>query len=89
MTPACYYACPVSDAVRVDRETGAVIIDEKKCIACGRCAEACLLGMITYNPSKKVYLKCDLCEGEPKCVEWCPSNALKYDRRKPVREVGK
>ena len=83
-TPACYYACPVPDAMVTDRETGVVVIDEEKCIACGRCAEACLLNLIVYSPSRNVYLKCDLCGGEPKCVAWCPANALKYVRRKEV-----
>lgn len=36
----CLPVCPVN-ALRVDPKTGARIIDEKVCIACGRCAEAC------------------------------------------------
>lgn len=36
----CLPVCPV-DALRVEPKTGARIIDEKVCIACGRCAEAC------------------------------------------------
>jgi len=86
VTPACYYACPVPSAMIINPKTGGVVIDEKKCTACGRCAEACLLSMIGYNPSRKAYLKCDLCDGEPKCVETCPSNALKYVSRKEAKK---
>jgi Fe-S-cluster-containing hydrogenase component 2 len=66
----------------VDKETGAVVINEKKCKACGKCADACLLDMIAYSSSRNVYLKCDLCGGDPKCVAWCPANALRYVLRR-------
>lgn len=36
----CHHVCP-ADALPVEPTTGARIIDEDKCIACGRCAEAC------------------------------------------------
>lgn len=36
----CLPVCPVN-ALHVDPKTGARVINEKTCIACGRCAEAC------------------------------------------------
>lgn len=36
----CHYACP-ADALVVETTSNARIIDEDKCIACGRCATAC------------------------------------------------
>jgi formate hydrogenlyase subunit 2 len=36
----CHYACP-ADSLPIEPTTGARIIDEDKCIACGRCATAC------------------------------------------------
>jgi hydrogenase-4 component A len=36
----CHHVCP-ADALPIEVNTNARIIDEKKCIACGRCAEAC------------------------------------------------
>jgi Fe-S-cluster-containing hydrogenase component 2 len=36
----CLPVCP-ANALRVDPKTGARIIDEKACIACGRCAQSC------------------------------------------------
>jgi formate hydrogenlyase subunit 2 len=36
----CLPVCPVN-ALHVDPQTGARVINEKTCIACGRCAQAC------------------------------------------------
>ncbi|MFQ5613992.1 MAG: 4Fe-4S binding protein [Anaerolineae bacterium] len=36
----CHYVCP-ADSLVVEPTTNARFIDEDKCIACGRCAEAC------------------------------------------------
>jgi hydrogenase-4 component A len=40
-TAECLYVCPVN-AVRVEPTTGARIIKEDVCVACNRCAEACI-----------------------------------------------
>jgi Fe-S-cluster-containing hydrogenase component 2 len=40
-TAECLYVCPVN-ALRVDPKTGARIIQEDVCVACNRCAEACI-----------------------------------------------
>ena len=37
---------------------------------------ACDYGAIMLHPEKKVVFVCDLCEGNPKCIEWCPEEAL-------------
>ena len=36
----CHYVCP-AEALIAEESTGARIIDESKCITCGRCVEAC------------------------------------------------
>ncbi|OGO40752.1 MAG: hypothetical protein A2Z04_09035 [Chloroflexi bacterium RBG_16_57_9] len=38
--PECLYVCP-ADALVIELKTGARYIREDKCIACGRCLEAC------------------------------------------------
>jgi len=38
--PECLYVCPANSLV-VDPQTGTRYINEDKCIACGRCLEAC------------------------------------------------
>ena len=50
-------------------------IDEEKCTGCGWCIEACEFGSITVHPEKKIVI-CDLCEGDPMCVKYCPKDAL-------------
>lgn len=76
-TPPCALICPVN-AIDRDLKTGAVVIDDEKCTRCRLCINACPYDAIWFNKSEKRILKCDLCGGEPKCVEWCPVGVLKY-----------
>lgn len=71
----CVRACPTK-ALTQNQESGVVLVDEEKCNACGWCLLACEYGAIAMHPDKKSVLICDLCEGEPKCLEWCPEDAL-------------
>lgn len=71
----CVTACP-RDALTQAEETGVIMVDEDKCNGCGWCIEACDFGAIMLHPENKVVFICDLCDGEPKCVEWCPEEAL-------------
>lgn len=73
----CIAACP-SDAMYVDPETGARIIDQEVCVGCQVCMNACPVepSRIHYVPSKNVYGKCDLCGGDPICIACCPADAL-------------
>ncbi|RLI37911.1 hypothetical protein DRO55_00210 [Candidatus Bathyarchaeota archaeon] len=70
----CVNAC-TRDAMR-RLEDGVIAVDEEKCDACGWCIEACPYGGLTFNPNRGVPVACDLCGGEPKCVEFCPEEAL-------------
>ena len=38
--PDCYFVCPVG-AIVIDEKTGARVIVEENCMACGKCAQAC------------------------------------------------
>ena len=75
--PECWAVCP-ADALRIDGDSGARYIDEERCIACGKCQEACpfpINGLaqaslqpfvstrIQYDAERDVYVKCDLCRG--------------------------
>jgi Fe-S-cluster-containing dehydrogenase component len=68
-------ACP-RDALVQSEENSIILIDEEKCDACGWCIPACPYGAILLHPEKQVVMVCDLCEGEPKCIEFCPEEAL-------------
>jgi Fe-S-cluster-containing dehydrogenase component len=54
------------------------MIDEDACNGCAWCVEACDYGSIQLHPERRVVFVCDLCEGDPKCVEWCPEEALDF-----------
>ena len=71
----CVKACP-ERALSQSASTGLLIIDEDKCKGCDWCVQACEHGGITIHSDTGKAIACDLCEGEPKCVESCPEEAL-------------
>ncbi|MEM3731629.1 MAG: 4Fe-4S dicluster domain-containing protein [Candidatus Bathyarchaeia archaeon] len=71
----CVRACP-RKALTQSEENGLILVDEIKCDSCGWCIQACPYGGIALNPDKHSVLTCDLCGGEPKCIEYCPEEAL-------------
>ena len=78
--PRCLLACP-EDAIVVDEKTGARVIVPELCTACGLCREACPFDfpemILRHDEQAETYVKCDMCGGEPRCVEVCPTDALK------------
>ena len=69
--PKCQEACPVPEAMTRDDESGVVVINDAACIGCLACVEACPFGAIQVGPNNEI-LKCDLCQGDPACVRYCP-----------------
>jgi len=76
----CVVACP-RKALEQSTENGIILINKDKCNGCGWCIEACDFGAITLDSDKKIVKICDLCDGKPKCVEWCPEEALELTSR--------
>ena len=76
----CVIACP-RKALEQSKENGVILVDDDKCDGCGWCIEACDFGTITLMPDRKTVVICDLCEGEPKCVKWCPEEALELSSK--------
>lgn len=79
--PPCVDACPELGISRTSQ--GLVSIDAQRCVACGRCFEACPFGAIAELPDGSAS-KCDGCADEvwlgwgPTCVRACPMRALAY-----------
>jgi len=67
--PPCARACP-SDALSL-REGGGVILDMKKCIGCGHCLDACLIGAIQWDDTAEKPMICIHCGY---CVEFPSKN---------------
>jgi Fe-S-cluster-containing hydrogenase component 2 len=68
----------------VSKETEAVLVDKEKCTACGQCIEVCPGKVPFIHPTENYAVICDLCGGEPKCVEACGEggwNALQIDKK--------
>ncbi len=68
-SPQCARVCPVN-AIEEDE---IVKVIAERCIGCGLCVEACIIGAIDIHPDGYAYI-CDLCGV---CVEKCPNQALK------------
>ncbi|MBT8171480.1 4Fe-4S dicluster domain-containing protein [Candidatus Bathyarchaeota archaeon] len=71
----CVEACPES-ALSQSEDTGLLMVNDKKCMGCDWCVQACPHGGITLHTDTGKAIACDLCEGEPNCVEFCPEDAL-------------
>ncbi len=82
--PVCLDGCP-SLAYRRDASSGAIVIDDTKCIGCKYCVWNCPFDAPQYDIENKVIGKCHFCysrlsEGmEPACTSACPTGALRFD----------
>jgi ferredoxin len=70
--------------MRRDAATGAVVLDEARCIGCRYCSWVCPWDAPLFDEDRGVMAKCTLCNhrlregGQPSCVEACPTAALGY-----------
>jgi len=77
----CMHACPVQ-AIRLNPETGAKVLDQSACVGCKVCTISCPYGTVVYQPASGNVVKCDLCDGDedgPACVASCPTSAITYE----------
>ena len=79
--PACAGICPVRAITKLSG--GNVVVNEKKCIGCRYCYQACPFKVPRFDFKKRVTRKCTLCfdriylnYSKPACVAACPVEAL-------------
>ena len=77
----CVAVCPFG-ALSYDSGAYLMKVDESLCTGCQLCGKACSDngrgGCITFKPVQRTAQVCDLCEGDPQCVVYCPSNVLHF-----------
>lgn len=78
----CVDACPTGAMTR--DSSGAVYVNQSKCIGCLACLYACPFGVPELDAAAKVAVKCDLCADlrarglAPACYAVCPAGAILY-----------
>lgn len=75
--PACVLACLMNVIYR-DEKRGLVLRGLEGCIGCRACEAACPFGAAVYDYINEKEAACDLCQGEPQCVVYCPHQALSF-----------
>lgn len=71
----CLKACQ-EGALEINPTLGYIQLHREKCVGCKECVNACPLNIIKFDEKGGIPLVCDMCEGDPQCVKWCPSEAL-------------
>jgi len=80
----CAAACP-ENAIKQSEDGTYWAIDYSLCTTCKVCLEACKFDAIFYDPITDQVIKCDLCQGNPLCVQVCPTGALtRKDAQRPA-----
>ena len=72
--PVCLNCCPQN---AYSNENGIIKHDAERCILCGMCALLCPNTGINYTGDELI--KCDLCDGNPVCVKYCSTQAIKFE----------
>ena len=89
---ACILVCPVGAISH--SESGAVVIDPKKCIGCNYCVANCTFNVMGFDRKENLAMKCTLCHDrtsnglDPACVTACATGAIQYGDRSDLLRKG-
>jgi Fe-S-cluster-containing dehydrogenase component/formate-dependent nitrite reductase membrane component NrfD len=90
----CVEICPVESLFT--RKDGIVDFDDRRCIGCKACTQACPYDAIYMHPDEHTSAKCNYCSHrvdiglEPACVNVCPEHAIiSGDMDNPATEISK
>jgi formate dehydrogenase iron-sulfur subunit len=92
--PACVGVCPPRAITKLPE--GPVVVNEKKCVGCLYCYQACPFKVPRFDFGKRVARKCHMCYDripllnymKPACVAACPVGALHFDyKHEIIREA--
>ena len=73
--PPCAKVCP-TDALKL-RKGGGVILKKDKCISCGNCKDACIIGAVRWDAETN---KPSICVHCGYCVDFCPHGVLEMKK---------
>ncbi|MEI6580466.1 MAG: 4Fe-4S binding protein [Eubacteriales bacterium] len=73
---ACLNACPTG--ALTERPGGGVVLNEKKCIHCKKCAETCIVKAIYFTDDNSPPIICKHCGI---CVKYCPHKCLTMEEK--------
>jgi len=79
----CLTGCPTGSYFR-EAVTGAILVDDSKCIGCKYCQWNCPYDAPKFDSKKRIIGKCNLCysglieDRLPACTNACPTGALKF-----------
>jgi len=92
LVPACLAGCP-ANAFTKEPATGAVLLEQEKCIGCRYCSWVCPYEAPHFNPAVGVMEKCTFCSQrlkdglDPACATACPTDALRFEPEGDPAEV--
>ena len=73
----CLNVCKQA-AISRDPEAGTTDIDNELCTGCKQCLSVCPYGGMAFSPTARKAVVCDLCQGDPACVQYCFAGALSW-----------
>lgn len=80
--PPCARVCPV-DALAV-RDSGGVRLEADRCIGCGYCRDACVIGAVFWDDQTNKPMICVHCGI---CVKYCPHGVLELEQKQEVGDA--